>query len=93
MKEVTPFIWSIWLGEMPMPDGATHEMMDAAIGAMNELERKEEAAEGIMYHSKSLEHYENRLQEVQSKGEDTKTLESIVKTTKEIIETYQGWLL
>lgn len=92
MSEVTPFIWSVWLGDMPMPEGATREMMDAALEAVNELERRDEAADGILYHTKTLEHYEKRLTEAIDNGEPTETLQSIVKTTKEIIETYQGWL-
>ncbi len=92
MSEVSEFIWRLWLGDMPMPEGATREMMEAAIEAVERIDRQDEAVEGLEYHTKSLAHYEERLKEARSKGEDTKTLESIVKTTNEIIETYRSWL-
>lgn len=84
--------WGFWLGDMPMPEGATREMMWAAVDALAEIEKKEDAAEGIAFHSKSLTHYEQRLAELKAKGEPTETVENIIEITEEILNTYREWL-
>lgn len=94
MSQVPPERWARWLGEMPMPEGATEEMMWAAFDAVQQMERQEEAITGIAFFTEFLEKNEKRLWEAEQFGdtEACETLKSIIKTTKEIIETYRNRL-
>lgn len=93
-REITPEYWSIWCGDMPMPEGATYDMMMAAYDAIKAMERQEEAIEGIATFSDYLERDKARLKEAKEWGDVDKyeVLENIIKTEKSIIETYRSWL-
>lgn len=84
----------MWLGDMPMPEEATDEMMMAAAHAIEEMERKDEAIEGITFFTEILERDKKKLAEAEGYGdtEACDTLNSIMKTTNEIIDKYRSWL-
>jgi predicted RNA binding protein with dsRBD fold (UPF0201 family) len=94
VREVTPYQWAMWLGDMPMPEGATRDMMMAAVEAIDEMERRDEAIEGITTFSEFLKRDKQRLKEAEEwqDTEKMETLKSIIKTEKEIINTYRSWL-
>ncbi len=85
--------WRFWLGDMPMPKDATPEMLDAARQVVENMEKQDEAAENIAYFMESLRHYEGKLEEAKKEGQPTETLESIIRTENEIIDTYRSWLV
>lgn len=57
---VTPDHWQLWLGDMPMPEDATLEMMYAAYDAMTEFENKDEDFKMLAWHQESKEVYTKR---------------------------------
>lgn len=78
-----------------MPEGATDEMMWAAYDAIQAMERRDEAIEGITTFTEFRKRDKQRLKEAEEWGDLDKieTLKSIIKTEKEIINTYRSWLL
>ena len=85
--------WSFWLGDMPMPDGATDEMMWAAYEALNTIQCQEEAIQGISSCMESLTLYESWLNDARSKGEPTESIENIINLTNVTLDIYRSWLL
>jgi len=54
---VTPEYWKMWLGDMPMPEDATTDMMWAAHDAMQEFEARDEDIRMINWYEESKKHY------------------------------------
>ena len=54
---VTKEHWEFWLGNMPMPEGATTEMMWAARDALDKIEDREEDLKMITWYRESQEAY------------------------------------
>lgn len=93
-RPITEDYWRLWCGDMPMPEGADWEMMMAAYEAISEMERRDDAVKDIAFFSEMLERDEKRLKEAEEWGdiEQAETFRSIIKTTKEIINTCRSRL-
>lgn len=90
---VTPYHWSMWLGDMPMPEGATFDEMMAAYDAVKKIEDKDYAVEQLKWYEDSWRRYLPRYEAakaVKDEGDEFlekfNTLESIMKLIKEGIE-------
>ncbi len=94
MNQFSPEKWSLWLGNMPMPEDANEEMMWAAYDAIQEMERRDEAVRDIAFFSKMLEHDKELLKEAEdwSDTEKADTIRHIIDITNDIINTYRSKL-
>lgn len=93
---VTPEHWSFWLGEMPMPEGATHAEMMAAYDAIKKIEDRDWDVEQLKWYEDSWRYYLPRFQAAEKHKDEHpdmlekyKTLESIMKLIKEGIEMFR----
>lgn len=53
--------WSLWFGDMPYPEGATHDMLMAARDALEAIEEKEEDLRLLQWWQKQKEDYEEKI--------------------------------
>lgn len=89
---VTEEHWKDWLGDMPMPEGATSDMMYAAYDALKEIEDREEDLKMLQWYQESKINYEKKIEFWKTKTNEpdyhTKlaTLENIMKLIDEGIE-------
>jgi hypothetical protein len=89
---VTEEHWREYFGDTPMPEETNSDMLWAAIEAMETMEHRDNDIKDIESHTKSLEHYNRRLELAKSRGEPTETIENIIKLIEETIELYRSCL-
>jgi hypothetical protein len=53
--------WRLWFGDMPYPEGATHEMLIAARDALETIEEKEEDLRLLQWWQKQKKDYEVKI--------------------------------
>lgn len=96
---VTKEHWQDWLGDMPMPEGATAEMMYAAYDALKEIEQREEDLKTLEWYQESREHYVKKIEFWKTKTnepdyhEKLATLENILRLIDEGIELMRERLI
>lgn len=95
-QELTQEEWSAWLGDMPMPEGATMDMMWAARAALAQMKGVDDAVEGLAQFQEIKAKWMPRYEETKrdryknKEGEAAyRTLCSIMKSIDEIIEFYR----
>lgn len=81
---VTQEYWTDMLGDMPMPEGATPEMVWAAIEAMQQLDEIDEALKNVKTYQKMRDYYVNSHGGIEDSD--------AVKWYDEIIDFYRGKL-
>jgi len=84
MSLVTPEHWKEVLGDMPMPEGATPEMMWAAIDAISEMNEIDETLQNIALYQGMRDDWIKR--------HDGSTEGEAVRLYNEIIDFYRGKL-
>lgn len=88
--------WKFWLGDMPMPEGATFEMMWAARDVIDNISDIEYALEMIQEYSAIEKDWQPRWVYVQKQRhlggkheEEYQNVKKIIQAIKEIIEFHR----
>ena len=91
--------WKSLLGNVPMPEGATNEMMWAARDAIEEMDEREEVVAMMKIHEESKKHYEELCDFWEGKKGDPQYTEKItiyrtaLRLVEETLELYRERLL
>lgn len=99
MSLVSEERWKGWMGDMPMPEGCTSEMMWVMYDTIKRIEDKEYAAEQIEFYEslwrKNIRAY-TLLEKHKDEDEvfmiDYKNMLEVMKLIKEGIVFYRKWL-
>jgi len=89
----------MWLGDMPMPEGATVDMMWAAYDALQEIEDRDEAIRMIAWYEDSKSKWEREYEYWKDKKDlpqyasKMKHIPEILKLIDEGIELYREKLV
>lgn len=94
MSLVSPLLWKLWMGDRPMPQNCTFEMMGVMYDAIKSIEDREYAAEQVKFYERLFRQWlpeYKHLQETYSLSdnvlmpEEWETIKKIMKLLKEQI--------